>query len=236
MKPPDYFFDTAAEGPGHYPQRFCVFFMAVVKALFTLCFRVKAYGAEFLKDPTQAGQHPYIIAGNHRSYLDPLFVMMALRPRPLRFMAKEEFLNAPIAGRVGAWVGAFPVKRDSADIKVIKRAATMLKRGELVGIFPEGTRGRGLADDAKRDAHEGVALLAHLAKANVVPVRIWNAAKIAPAGARRWHFPRITLRFGEPLSLTEERYSKLDKETRFATFTADIMAAVYALENPREKG
>ncbi|MDR2493029.1 MAG: 1-acyl-sn-glycerol-3-phosphate acyltransferase [Coriobacteriales bacterium] len=227
MRPLDSFYDSPAEGPGHYPQRFCSFFFVLVRVVFGLLFRVRSYDTHHVRPGVS-----YLVAGNHRSYLDPVFVMMAMRPRPVRYMAKEEFFKVRAIARLASWVGAFPVKRDAGDMQVVKRSVAMLKRGELVGIFPEGTRGR---DASKaRELHEGVAVIARLAKCEVVPVRIWGAERIAPPGSRRWHFPRITLRFGEPMSLAEARYEALDKPERLSAFTADVMKAVYALEDPRK--
>lgn len=230
MKPLDYFYDTPAEGSGHYPQRFCTFISALVRFFFSP-FRLKVYDVE------QVGQsQAFILAGNHRSYLDPLFIMMALRPRPARFMAKDEFFSFGPLARGATWCGAFPVKRDTADMKAIKRSTTMLKRGELVGIFPEGSRGRGMDEEElrSRKVHEGVAVIARLSKAAVIPVRLWGTELISPPGTRLWRFPRITVRFGKPLSLDDPRYEKLGKEERIAAFTDDIMQAIYALENPRD--
>jgi 1-acyl-sn-glycerol-3-phosphate acyltransferase len=231
MKALDYFYDTPAEGAGHYPQRFCTFFFGLVRLVFGPLFRPQIYGAEFL---TQDRSQSYLIAGNHRSYLDPVFVMMALRPRPIRFMAKEEFFKVGIIARLASWVGAFPVQRNVSDMKVVKRSVAMLKRGELVGIFPEGTRGRELneAELTQRDAHEGVAVIARLAKCKVVPVRIWGAEKIAPPGSKRWHFPRITLCFGAPIALDDERCAAMGKQAYLSAFTDEVMHAVYALEKP----
>ena len=230
MKPLDYFFDTPAEGPGHFPQRFCAFFLGLIKVLFGLVFRYKAYDAEYVQK-----SQTYILAANHRCYLDPLFIMMALRPRPIRYMSKEEFFKVFGVARVAAWVGTFPVKRNAADTKAIKRSVAMLKRGELVGIFPEGTRGRGLNEQEleNRPAHEGVAVVAYLAKCEVIPVRLFGAERISPPVKKLWRFPQVTARFGKPLSLTDARYEGLEKAERLNRFTKDVMRAVYALENPR---
>ena len=231
MKPLDYFYDTPAEGPGHYPQRFCTGLFNLFNFLFGRLFKFEAYDMENVNN-----SRAYLVAGNHRSYLDPVFVMMAIRPRPMRYMAKEEFFRIPVVARLATYAGAFPVKRNSADIKVLKRAVAMLKRGELVGIFPEGTRGRGLSDEEleHRPAHEGVAAITHLAKCEVIPVHLWGTNLISPPGKRIWRFPRVTVRFGKPLSIHDERYTSMDKHARFAQFTDDVMAAVYALEHPRE--
>jgi len=236
MRPLAHFHDTAAEGPGHFPQRFYAFLFVLIRFFWKTLFRFKSYGADRLRlSPLQGA----IIAGNHNSYLDPTFIMLAMRPRPVRFIAKEEFFKVKAIARMASWAGVFPIKRGTADMKAIKRAVAMLKRGELVGIFPEGTRGRNRKKTGQRaeqrEAFGGTALIAHLARVPVVPVHLWNTNRISPPGTRLWRFPRITLSVGEPLSLTDERYANLTKDERFATFTADIMAAIYALKNPRDE-
>ena len=223
MKELAYFWDTPAEGKGHFPQRFATFFFGLVRVIFTPLFRLRIVGS--LPD----ARKNYLVCGNHYSYLDPVFVLLAVRPRPLRFLAKQEFFNNSIIARLASWVGAFPIVRGAADTKAIKRAVTMLKRGELVGIFPEGTRGR---EGQERQAHEGISLIANKAAAEVLPMRIWGTDKISPPGAKRWHFPQVTVAFGQPLSLNDKRYADLQKAERYALFAQDCLDAIYAIEPP----
>jgi 1-acyl-sn-glycerol-3-phosphate acyltransferase len=230
VKPLSYFYDSPASGEGHFPQRFCAFFSGLVRVIFSPVFRYRAYGLQMMDSlPEGSG---FIVVGNHRSYLDPVFVMSVLRPRPIRFVAKEEFINVhPVIARFAAWVGVFPVRRNTADMSAIKRAVRMLKRGEMVGIFPEGTRVR--FKEQKVVYHEGVALIAQLAKVPVIPVRLWGTERIRPSGTALFRCPKITLRFGEPLSLDEERFASLPKDERHAAFTNAVMERVYALDPPR---
>jgi 1-acyl-sn-glycerol-3-phosphate acyltransferase len=227
VKPLEHFWDSPAEGAGHFPQRFATFFAGLARLFARLLFRFRAYGrsSELL-----ATQKNYIICGNHHSYLDPVFAIIAVRPRPLRFLAKQEFFTNPAIARLASWEGAFPIRRGVADTRAIRRAAAMLRRGELVGIFPEGTRGR---EGNPSQAHEGIALIAAMARADVLPVRLWGTEKISPPGSRRWHFPRVTLAFGEPLSLDDPRYQGLQKSERYQRFARDCMDAVYSIEPPR---
>ncbi|MDR3316361.1 MAG: 1-acyl-sn-glycerol-3-phosphate acyltransferase [Coriobacteriales bacterium] len=230
MRPLDYFYDTPASGEGHFPQRFTAFLFALIRAVFGLVFRYKAYDKELLEH-IPAGQG-YLVAANHCSYLDPVFIMSVMRPRLVRYMAKEEFFsNSRIIARAASWVGAFPVKRDSADMTVIKRSVRMLKRGEAIGIFPEGTRIR--TKEQVPVYHEGVALIAQLSGMPVVPVRLWSTEHICPEGKRLFRCPRITLRFGEPLSIKDEPFASMPKEERKTAFTEEVMARIYALEAPR---
>ncbi|MDR1713694.1 MAG: 1-acyl-sn-glycerol-3-phosphate acyltransferase [Coriobacteriales bacterium] len=230
MKPLDYFFDTPANGPERFPQRFATFFAGLVRVVFGLLFRYKGFDLQQLeKIPAGSG---YIIAGNHRSYLDPLFIMSLLRPKVVRYMCKEEFftLNGAV-GRMASWVGAYPVKRDSADMQVVKRSVRMLKRGEPVGIFPEGTRIRFPGQVATY--HEGIALISQMAGVSVVPVRHWGTEKICPPGKRFFRCPQVTVRFGEPLNIADEPWASLPKEQRFKAFTEEVMRRVYTLELPQ---
>lgn len=229
MKPLDYFYENPINRGKGTTRAFDCFFINLVRIVFKPFFRLKVRGADAVKELDEG----LIFAGNHRSYLDPLFAMIAMRPRTIRFIGKEEFFKIPVARRAAAWLGVFPVKRDKADLKVIKRAVAMLKRGEYVGIFPEGTRGRG--DDVvegERDTREGVALIANLAKARVVPFRLWNTEKISPEGSKLWHFPTIQLTFGQPMSLDDPVYSDLSKSEKLERFTQDVMAAIYSLPKP----
>ena len=100
------------------------------------------------------------------------------------------FQNAKgLAGQVIGRVGAFPVKRSSADRSAIKRAASMLKRGELVGIFPEGTRrGRG---SAVPELHSGVAFIARMGKAAIIPSSVRRVDETKPKGSTFVRFPAL---------------------------------------------
>jgi len=232
MKPLNHFFDSPSSGKVHFPQKFCIFFMGLVRAVFGLAFRYKAYDLDHIK--TQFNNKGFIIAGNHCDYFDPLFVMSVMRPRPVRYLAKEEFFKTNrIVARCAAWLGIIPVKRGSSDMTAIKRSVHMLRRGEILGIFPEGTRIR--SADQKVVYHEGVALISALAKAPVVPVRLWNTDKIKPQGSRFFHFPKVVLRFGKPISIEEERFAALPKNERYAAFANEVMRLVYELEFPKTR-
>ncbi|MCL2150775.1 MAG: 1-acyl-sn-glycerol-3-phosphate acyltransferase [Coriobacteriia bacterium] len=227
MKPLDYFFDTPASGEGHFPQRFCAFFCGLIKLAFKLLFRYKSADLEVMQGI--APGEGAILAPNHRSYLDPLYILAELRPRPIRFMGKIEFFQIhPAISRMAAWVGVYPVKRHTADMGAIKRSVRMLRRGELVGIFPEGTRIR--KADQEVTYHEGVAMIAAMADVPVVPIRIWGTERICPEGTSFFRTPKVSLRFGQPLRISDEPYRSLPKDQRNAAFTAAVMQAIYDLE------
>ena len=226
MRPLAFFYDNPASGEGGFGQKFNRFFAWLVHVVFRLLFRYEPSGVANVLQLNNTGA---LLAGNHRSYLDPLFMMGALRPKAIRFMGKEEFFELnPLLSRLAAWVGAFPVKRGTADMTAVKRSIRMLKRGELVGIFPEATRIR--SPEQEVIYHEGVAMIAAMSEAPVIPVRIWNADQICPPNTRFFRTPTITLRFGEPLKITDEPYASMPKNQRYREFTEEVMRRIYALE------
>lgn len=120
-----------------------------------------------------------VIIMNHESMLDPVAVVatMWFQRTPVRIVYKSEFdqVGKGIVTWAFARVGGFPVNRGTADMKVIRRAKTMLQRGESILIFPEGTR---VKDDDASEVHGGYALMADLAKAPVQPTAIVGARKL----------------------------------------------------------
>ena len=152
-----------------------------------------------------------VVVSNHTSYLDVVFMYLGIRPRYWpRFMARDSLfeLNWPLSW-ILAHIGAFPIKRDSADRTAVKRAARMLKNGEIVAIMPEGSRrGKG---SAELHVHGGAALIARMGKAPILPMAVHNVDKVKRKG-ERLRFPKITVDFGNPILL--EDFDFLPKEDR----------------------
>jgi 1-acyl-sn-glycerol-3-phosphate acyltransferase len=171
--------------------------------------RLRAYGTE--RVPAAGG---LVVACNHISNLDPP-LLGASAPRPIRYMAKKELFEIPILGPLIGALGAFPVDRQGSATAAIKRSVEVIRAGDCVGIFPEG--GRNVHGD--KEARIGVALVASLADAPVVPAYVHNSAH---AG----RLAQIKVVFGEPMRLPRGR-----KATRedLAKFTEDVMDAIRAL-------
>jgi len=157
---------------------------------------------------------PVIVACNHVSYFDPPLLGTAC-PRRIRYMAKAELFKMSVLGPLITAFGAYPVERSGTPMAAVRRSVEVLRRGEVIGIFPEGTRNL----DGTVQAHEGVALLASLGKSPVVPAAV--------AGTREaGRFRRFEVIFGRPLSLPADR-----KATRedLANFTEQVMQAIRKL-------
>ncbi len=180
-----------------------------INAFGKVLWRTRAFGRENV--PMDG---PVIVACNHRSYLDPP-MLGTYCPRPLAYMAKAQLFDIPVLGAAIRAVGAYPVDRDAGSTAAIKRSLAVLRDGGCIGIFPEGTRNL----DGTVQAREGVALLASLSKAPVVPAALVGTAE---AGT----FRQIKVAFGSPLRLPSDR-----KATRedLAKFTDDVMSAIAAL-------
>lgn len=165
---------------------------------------------------------PVILASNHVSYLDPL-LLSSLVDRPIRFLGKREVFELPLLGPFLRQMGSFPIDRRKPDIRAVRTALRVLGRGEVLGIFPEGTRNK---QPGLLRFHEGVGWLAILGKAPVVPVVIDG---YVPLGNRSgWTRPgRIRVICGEPLHVAG-RYASGTKPNRRRA-TQDVYAAVHGI-------
>lgn len=162
--------------------------------LIYLLFWPKVKGKENI--PTEGST---IIYANHISLLDPILLACVL-PRKINFMAKEELFKFPLFGTILREVGAFPVKRGSADITSIKTALKRIKEGKVFGIFPEGTRSKN--GEIQNFTH-GMAAIAQRTEAVTIPVAIKGEYRI---------FRSLTVTIGKPLDLTEYYGNKSNSE------------------------
>lgn len=147
---------------------------------------------------------PVLLCANHLSGID-VILLAASTERQIRFMAKKELISIPVFGGFLKTLGAFPVDRAGMDVGAIKKAITLLSEGELVGIFPQGTRCAGVhPSKTKAKLHHGAAMMAIRAKATIVPVAI------ATGGYKIRPFKKVSVIYGKPI--TYEEYSALDRD------------------------
>ena len=144
-----------------------------------------------------------LLAANHQSYLDPVLVAACL-PREMHFMARRSLFRIPVFRAIIVGCNAFPIERDSADVKGVKEALGRLEAGNILLVFPEGTRTR---DGSIGRMKPGIGVLAERAAVPIVPVLIEGAFHVWPKG-RSWlpGLGRIRVVFGKPLQ--PERDSK----------------------------
>lgn len=142
---------------------------------------------------------PLIVASNHLNNADPPFLARALG-RPPIFMAKKEMVEMPVFGLAFRAWGVFPVRRGEPDRAALRAAEDVLRRGEVLLMFPEGTRSR---TGSMNHAHPGTGLIALRTGAPILPMAItgsegirWPHCFLKPLSVRR-----VLITIGEPFTL-----------------------------------
>ena len=168
-----------------------------------------------------------ILAPNHVSHLDPPAACCALG-RTVHCMAKEELFHNAIFGRMITMLAAFPVKRGEGDTEAIRTAMALLESGEIVLLFPEGTRGDG---QNFQDVNRGVGLLAKRTGVPVVPVGITGTHLVMPRDKEvppRKH--PMVVACGQPFTYAEAATSSNEKQNR-ELFARTLEERIVALCN-----
>lgn len=145
---------------------------------------------------------PLILVSNHLNNADPPMVAGFI-PRHPTFMAKQEMFGWPVLGAAFRLYGAFPVRRFEADLAALRKACEVLRAGEMLVMFPEGTRSR---TGGLQPAHPGTAIIALRSRAPILPVAITGTE-----GLRGWPWmflrpflgPRVRIVIGKPFFLPE---------------------------------
>ncbi|MFC9861309.1 MULTISPECIES: lysophospholipid acyltransferase family protein [unclassified Streptomyces] len=200
----------------------------VLGPVLRLLFRPRIEGLEHIPADGAA-----IVAGNHLSFSDH-FLMPAIIKRRITFLAKAEYFTGPgLKGRLTAAffrsAGQIPVDRSGKDAgrAAIREGLGVLSKGELLGIYPEGTRSH---DGRLYKGKVGVAVMAITAQVPVVPCAMVGTFEIQPPGQVVPRIKRVTIRFGEPLDFS--RYAGLaDQKAAIRAVTDEIMYAILNLSD-----
>lgn len=194
--------------------------------LLKVVFRPRIEGLEHVPE-----SGPAIIAGNHLSFSDH-FLMPAVLKRRITFLAKAEYFTGPgLKGRLIAAffrsAGQIPVDRSGKEAgqAAIREGLGVLRRGELLGIYPEGTRSH---DGRLYKGKVGVAVMALKAGVPVVPVAMIGTFEAQPPGRIVPRIRPVVIRFGEPLDFS--RYAGMENEKAvLRAVTDEIMYAILSL-------
>jgi 1-acyl-sn-glycerol-3-phosphate acyltransferase len=165
-----------------------------------LLYRLEARGKENL--PKEGG---FVLAANHVSNFDPWPLGLPLFPsRYLRFMGKSELFRWPLSVIITA-AGAFKVRRGEGDMEAMQTAIDLVRNGEIVVMFPEGTRQRkGLVKKHRPRPHTGAARIALEADAPLIPAAIKGTDRLARLG-------KLKVVYGEPLELSDDLQETTDR-------------------------
>jgi len=176
-----------------------------LRIIFKLLFRYRLSGEENIPD-----RGTFIICANHTSWFDPPLVGSVCKYKHIHFMAKEELFEIFVFGWLLKKLGAFPVKRNSADRRALKKGLQLLAEGKILGLFPEGTRIKG---KELGEPFHGAALIVLLSGKPVLPVAVkWPGSLFSP----------VRVSFGKLLYFEKEKIKKDNLEKVSAKVMEEI--------------
>ena len=174
------------------------FIRGLGRAIAAVAFRTEYHGLE--NEPTGGA---YIAFSNHTTFFDPILTACAVK-RPLYFMAKSELEKVFIMRWIFKWCNVVPVHRGESDIAALRKTCDVLKNGENVGIYPQGTRIKCQSPDPET-ALAGLGLMASKTKATLLPVTICYGKK----NTKPTVFRKVHVYVGKPIPY--EEYSSINE-------------------------
>lgn len=189
----------------------------IAKLYLIIFYRVKVYNADSF-NKIEGG---CILCCNHTSNLDPV-VLACYTKRTVNFMAKKELFEIPFVKYFIKGLQAFPVDRTGVTLSAIKNAIEILKKGKVMGIFPEGTR---VHEFNENNAKPGVAMIAKMAQVPVVPVYINSTYKL---------FSKVEIIYGEPTDYFSSIEGKITSE-QYNVIGKKILTDIYSLKDKHNK-
>lgn len=188
--------------------------------LFKLLYRIKVVNPE-----NEVLDRPYIVCSNHTSLMDVVAIVIAFKGQ-VRFMAKKEVFKIPILSWFVKSMGAFPVDRKGGDVAAIKKTIEMLKDGERIGIFPQGTRCP-YVDPRDTEIKDGVGMIASRAEVGFLPIFV----KTKKGKLRMFRKTRVII--GEYIS-PEEYASSLTGREKYKAISHYVFDKVCELNERTE--
>jgi 1-acyl-sn-glycerol-3-phosphate acyltransferase len=155
---------------------------------------------------------PFIVAGNHSSLLDWVFVARFVA-RPIRFVLSREFYDQAGFTEIYRRLGVIPIRDGAIELSAVRQLLATLERGEIVGVFPEGAITR---DGALLPAQPGVIAIAARAGVPIVPVGVRGAFEAFPREARVPRPHPVRVAYGTPLPIPREAARSRDEQARLA--------------------
>ena len=179
--------------------------------------------------PENAG---FIVAANHASYMDHLMISAIIIPhynQKLYFLAKKEHFESPYQRIWHEHVGAIPIDRKKGGKRALKIAIGYLRKGKIIGIYPEGTR---TLTGKMQKGKTGVAVLALGAKVPVLPVGLIGTFQILPKGKFIPRFKRAVVNIGRPMYF--DKYYEMENNKKvLRIITTKIMKEIAGLSGQR---
>ena len=184
----------------------------LVRGVLGLLYRVEIQGLEHVP-----AQGKLVLCSNHSAWIDPFFYYGFFPRQPL-FMGKDSAFANPLIAFYLSRLGVFPVARGQRDEMAQQRALAVLEAGEVLGMFPEGTRVRGLQ---RVKAKRGTGFFAVTADAPVIPMVLISSFR---------PFSKIQCKIGQPYRIDKARYQPLDND-QYHQISDEILQAIYGLRD-----
>ena len=173
---------------------------------------------------------PVILAMNHQSFFDPPLAGNAC-DRAIYFLAKKSLMKAPVLGWLLPKLNVIPVEIEGSDRSALKALIRILRAGDGVLLFPEGSR---TPDGNLQPALPGLGLVIAKTHAPVVPMRIFGAFDAWPIGGKIHFWRRITIVVGEPIYFSDRDFETAGRDL-YARLSRRVMDAIATLELPARK-
>ncbi len=174
---------------------------------------------------------PVILASNHQSYFDPPLVGICSR-RAVYYLARKTLLNVPLLGPLLPEINVIPVDRDGNDMSALKKIIRLIREGNGVVLFPEGTRS---LDGNLQRGKGGIGLIIAKTRAPVQPMRIFGSYEAFPKGSGKIALTPISVVVGEPIRFTNEELDPKthggDERALYQYLSDRVMEAIAGLES-----
>lgn len=188
----------------------------ILKFIFFPFFKL-FYNFKVVNHPDKLPEGRLILCANHKSFLDPIMLVLAYKGK-INFMGKKELFSFKPFGYLLSKLGVFPVDRQGNDIDAVRKSMQILKQDKVLGIFPEGTRIRNPKEISREKFNDGIAMIATRAKANILPVEIEGKYGLFSS-------PKII--FKEIIDI--DKFKNMDKKEQYKKIVDDVYMKIYEL-------
>ena len=201
------------------------FFYTLSKIIARTCFHFRVINPEKMLE-----SGPLILAMNHQSYFDPPLAGICSK-RAVYFLARKTLSSLPFFGRLLPDFNVIPIDRDGKDSSSLKTIIRLIRSGNGVVLFPEGTRS---PDGKLQEGRSGIGLIIAKTKSPVLPMRVFGAHEAFPKNSKKIHFNQITVVLGNPIYFTEEELTPIRGQERelYQKISDQVMKAIAELQLP----
>ena len=191
-------------------------FKLIFKIITIIIYRPKIIGAENVPKEGNA-----IICANHVHFWDSVVIIVMLK-RKVNVLAKEELFKPKFNKWFAGVIGAYPVKRGTADLGAVKTSLKLMENKELLLVFPEGTR-NGVAKGKK--AKKGSVMIAATSESPIIPIGVQGTFK---------PFTKVTLNIGKPIDYSAYKNETKDK-AKMDELAQELMTEIIKLRDEKKE-